>query len=264
MAATISAAALSGTTIAATASNLIPLIAMTKANAGLLASIITASLITALVVHQRTAASLHSVRDAGTRQAADISKLQSENERLAMRLDQATDANAQLADIPRLRAETAALRNLTNDLRAAQAESLSLRAAMRPAEADPQTAAEVRAKLSFNKNWILAFHLYASRHQDHLPESFAAAESHFPANQQFDTSVGTNEFEIVYRGRLTDITNAANTIVIREIHPRRTQDGKWSKTYGFADGHSELHLEVEPDFGPFEQTRIIPAPDSTR
>lgn len=67
-------------------------------------------------------------------------------------------------------------------------------------------------------------------------------------------------FEIVYLGSLTNLTNAAGTIVLREKHAARTQDGKWQKTYGFADGHAEIHTEPDGNFDDWESQHLIPPP----
>ena len=48
-------------------------------------------------------------------------------------------------------------------------------------------------------------------------------------------------YEILYKGSLNSITNWNATIIMREKDPRQGADGRWVRTYGFADGHTELH-----------------------
>jgi hypothetical protein len=67
-------------------------------------------------------------------------------------------------------------------------------------------------------------------------------------------------FEIVYVGSLTNLTNAAETVVLREKRASRTRDGKWQKTYGFADGHSEVHTEPDGNFDDWESQHIVLPP----
>jgi hypothetical protein len=66
----------------------------------------------------------------------------------------------------------------------------------------------------------------------------------------------TNQFEIVYQGALNEITNSAGTIVIREKEAWQSADGGWHRTYGFADGHSEIHKAEDGDFGPWETQHL--------
>lgn len=63
------------------------------------------------------------------------------------------------------------------------------------------------------------------------------------------------DFETTYAGPLAGIANPAEAIVIRERTPWQTHDGKWARTYGFADGHSEIHASPDGDFSAFEAAR---------
>jgi hypothetical protein len=48
-------------------------------------------------------------------------------------------------------------------------------------------------------------------------------------------------------------------IVVRESQPW-LYNGKWAKVYGFADGHSETHSEMDGNFDSFEQQHMVPSP----
>jgi hypothetical protein len=48
-------------------------------------------------------------------------------------------------------------------------------------------------------------------------------------------------------------------IVIREQQPF-SFNGRWAKTYGFADGHSEVHSEPSGNFDAWEAQHMIPTP----
>jgi hypothetical protein len=71
---------------------------------------------------------------------------------------------------------------------------------------------------------------------------------------------GTNTFELAYTGSTTGMTNAGSVIMVRESQAWPTLDGKWAKTYGFMDGHSEVHVQISDDFDPFEQQHSLSAP----
>ena len=65
----------------------------------------------------------------------------------------------------------------------------------------------------------------------------------------------TNQFETVFRGSLKDLTNRGNVIVLREKEPRLSPDGAWTRTYAYADGHSENHLVLDGNFEDWEAER---------
>ena len=86
----------------------------------------------------------------------------------------------------------------------------------------------------------------------------------FPANlDQIPTPglTGTNDFEIVYRGSLDSLTNKSSVIAIREKQAWQLTDGRWMKTYGFADGTAQIHVEPDGNFEAWEKEHMIaPAP----
>ena len=63
----------------------------------------------------------------------------------------------------------------------------------------------------------------------------------------------TNEFEIVYQGSLNSVTNWNCAIVMREKEAWPAASGGWMRTYGFADGHSEIHKSMDGNFTPWEE-----------
>ena len=65
-----------------------------------------------------------------------------------------------------------------------------------------------------------------------------------------------NEFEIVVQGSLANVTNPAEIIAVREKAAWLAK-GKWFKTYGFADGHSEVHTGPEGNFEAWEKQRML-------
>jgi hypothetical protein len=71
-----------------------------------------------------------------------------------------------------------------------------------------------------------------------------------------------NQFDIVYRGSLHQLQDSKtrklqDIIVLREREPTVGPDGKRSKAYGFADGHSEVRFEPPEGFAEWEKGRIF-------
>jgi hypothetical protein len=78
-----------------------------------------------------------------------------------------------------------------------------------------------------------------------------------------DFSVLTNSFELAYQGSLSNLfggTNLGQIIVMREKEAQPGPNGSWNRTYGFADGHSEIHMAVDGDFSLWEsQHGLVPS-----
>ena len=51
------------------------------------------------------------------------------------------------------------------------------------------------------------------------------------------------------------VANPGNAIVIREKQAWQ-RDGKWSRTYAFADGHCEIHVSPDGNFDDWESQHI--------
>jgi prepilin-type processing-associated H-X9-DG protein len=98
--------------------------------------------------------------------------------------------------------------------------------------------------------------MYADANQQQFPPTIADAAPYFKEGLE---PIEMN-FEIVYVGSITNITNAAGTVVLREKHASQTLEGKWRKTYGFADGHAEIRTEPDGNFDDWESQHIIPPP----
>ena len=104
---------------------------------------------------------------------------------------------------------------------------------------------------------VLAMHLYASDHQDMLPSELNQTSNYW--NNAETPFTGTNNFELVTQGSLRSISNLMATIVIREKDPWLAH-GKWNKTYGFADGHTEVRPMPAEGFESWEKQHMaIPA-----
>ncbi len=69
---------------------------------------------------------------------------------------------------------------------------------------------------------------------------------------------GTNDFEIVLSDAHSRVINPGSTIVLRERQTWRTPEGRWARTYAFADGHREVHVQSDQDFDPWEKRHMNP------
>jgi len=87
-----------------------------------------------------------------------------------------------------------------------------------------------------------------------------------PGDPMPDTTADFNEmtnlFELSYQGSMSNLYNAGNfhdVIVVREKQPWQAPNGGWRRTYGFADGHSEIHASDNGDFSDWEdQHALVP------
>jgi hypothetical protein len=169
------------------------------------------------------------------------------------------------AELLRLRAEVAALRKQTNELKTMRAENAKMREALATATksaasnpeqppSDPERA-QAMARLSDSKIYGLALIL------------------HFEDNKRFATNTeelapylggknnpltNTNEFDIMLQGDKSGITNSSGTILVREHQPRQRTDGRWTRAYGFLDGHSEIRTEPTSNFDDYERQHMWP------
>lgn len=66
-------------------------------------------------------------------------------------------------------------------------------------------------------------------------------------------------FDLVSPASITNVAQPATTIVLKEKQAWQGPDGNWLKTYGFADGHAEVHSEASGNFDDFEKQHMISA-----
>lgn len=121
------------------------------------------------------------------------------------------------------------------------------------------------ARLNYAKLWMLALILHAEDHSGQLPAGLHEAAASFgqavdsgmsPAQQEFYRSLTADQFELTDRGVLAELKNPGNTIVVREKEawPVPGKPGL-SRTYGFADGHSEIKYAEDGRFDDWERER---------
>ncbi|HWX20166.1 MAG TPA: sigma-70 family RNA polymerase sigma factor [Candidatus Binatia bacterium] len=257
---------LSSTALAAGASfagantlTLLKFITMTKLKTGLLSTMVVASAVTSLVIQHRAQASLSGLQQSRRHQSDQAAQLRAETDSLSARLTHASsgDPNGQMADLLKLRTEAAGLRSLTNQIaKLAQKNPRPPQPASDPNSPLPLTQ-EAFDKMNFSKQMMLAFHQYAEGHGGQFPTNFEQAASFLGDPAQDGRKLTSTQFEIMYQGSPSALTNTSQIIVLREKQAVQTPDGGWIRAYAFADGHSEIHKEPEGRFEAWEQQHLI-------
>lgn len=171
-------------------------------------------------------------------------------------------------ELLRLRGEVARLRAQEKELQRLKAEMARSRevakaaTATGPAEAPNPARDEQRrlgiAKLNFVKRWVLAVILYADANDGQAPRTLQDANPFLPELAGSDDTPNPgpqlDQYELIYQGPLRDVTEPGKMILIREKAEFAFQapDGV-ARTYGFVDGHSEIHKFPDDNFAPWEQ-----------
>ncbi len=233
---------------------------MTKLTAGIVAAVLVLFVAALVFIQQQTQSRLREKDELLQQQSEQLAQLAAENERLSNTLAQATAAEqaAQTSELLRLRSEVGQLRKQTSEVARLREENRRLQAAKAtpetpPSQADPaqeQVRLTAQAKLGDAMTLVLAFHMYAKDNQNRLPATLEQANPYLGGTGRSLTQ--TNLFEVVYRGSLDDLTNRSSTIVVREQQPWPSFRGGWNRTYGFADGHSEVHHSDDGNFQAWE------------
>jgi hypothetical protein len=195
-----------------------------------------------------------------------LAQLQTENGSLSNNLLVAAGTakgltTVQLTELLKLRSEVGQLQQQVGELGKLREEIQRLQATPRqpqPSQASAEALAQQQQaamdSLNHARQGVLAFIMFANENQQQFPASFDQAAPFFKDGL---APIEMN-FEIVYVGSITNITNAPGTIVLREKRASPTLDGKWRKTYGFADGHAEIHTEPDGNFDEWESQHMIP------
>ena len=125
-------------------------------------------------------------------------------------------------------------------------------------------------KLNDARVLTAALRQFAQDHGGVFPPSLDQAASYFAPPLEADSPgwqnaplSGTNRFEIIYQGSQTDLTNIPprRVALIREQPPWLAPDGKWARTYGYADGAASI-VESDDNFQSWDAQHLIPPPAS--
>ena len=109
------------------------------------------------------------------------------------------------------------------------------------------TREEMVQKMSRGKQWMVALLIYSADHNDRLPGTLEAAD-------QPQSPIGSlDEFEyLLGETNINSIRSPATTIALREKKSWKTENGRWNRTYAFADGHVENAVSDSNDFTDWE------------
>jgi len=120
------------------------------------------------------------------------------------------------------------------------------------------TREEMMQKMSRGKRWMVALLVYASDNNNRFPATLTEAVLYGGPAEQVE------EYEFILSGipDMNSITAPSRTIVLREKQPWKNSNGRWSRSYAFADGHVELASSDTGDFTEWERTKTSadPAP----
>jgi len=267
----VTAASLTATTTAGTALSLslLKVMSMTKLNIGLVSALVVAGVATPLALQQHSINRLRAENFNLLAKSRGVDQFRAEN---AQGVKQSADPSeldrlrTELADLHKLRAEVARLRGENKDVNRIAAENVKLRhtLAQRAGTQDetqdisPEQEEYKRQginRMNFSKQWVISFLIYADKHEGRFPQSFSDIQD-FDATAGAFEGLSASDFEITYNGKLTDLKEPNRVIVLREKEARTNPDGKWNRTYGFADGHSEIHSAEDGNFEPWEQQHL--------
>jgi RNA polymerase sigma factor (sigma-70 family) len=235
--------------------------AWTKSQSTIAAGVIALSLAAPFFLQHAASAKLRAADDSLQRQAGKVSSLRSENDRLSSAASSASLSQEQLADLQKLRTEMAALKPEAESAAAIRTENSRLR--HDTAVKTPIQLGELKtAKIDFNRDMLVSFYKYSEQHNGQFPTNFDDAAPFLDDATKKQIKVSSDEFEIVFTGSPSSITNPQDIIVLREKDAFSTETipnphGGWDKVYGFLDGHVEVRNEPENDFTAFENTHMI-------
>jgi hypothetical protein len=189
-----------------------------------------------------------------------IGALATDNESLSNRLGRTSTSlpDDQKLELLHLRGEVGLLKRqlaeAAQSLGRASARARDERAAGARAESadtDQQRSASI-AKMNNAKQLMLAFMNYAEKNQGRIPATIGEAAAFLGNPGDAELAGMTNMFEICYQGTVAGITNPGATIVLKEAAAAQGPDGQWAKTYGFGDGHAEIHVAADGNFQEYE------------
>lgn len=232
---------------------------MTKLKAAVLTTLLVGAVSTPWVLQQRT---LNRQRAENQQTRAETARLTSEvarlNDLVARQAGEQTEARQQQSELAKLRGEVAALRRQKTEAAQAAKSGKTLRAPAADVSQETPADQEQQAiiKMGHAKNWMLAFFMYADKNQEQVPKDFEAAASFLPESGKNETVQAAQQFEILYQGSLFAISNPAAAIVLREAKPFPGPGGGWLRTYGFADGHIEMHRSADAHFEAWEEEHM--------
>jgi RNA polymerase sigma factor (sigma-70 family) len=252
--------------------NVTEFVVMTKLKAGIVGAVILAAALPSLIIQRQANVKLRESQERLRTQEAALREALATVGELSNRVAQAGGAPAstpsQDGELLRLRGEVGVLKR---DLAAAKTEAKRV-------PADPATDSRRYApvkqiekmfgpgasvKMEYSKDLGFAVLGFADEHQGLFPTNAEDAMEFLVPVAKAQTNVGPGQFELLYQGRLEDLTNPPpeGAIIMRTRQPWLTPDGKWARSYVYGNGHSVIQLAPDGDFTKWESLRMPnPAP----
>jgi hypothetical protein len=201
-----------------------------------------------------------------------LAQLKTDSESLSNRLATAGDSkqmpDAQFNELLKLRGEVGLLRNQVIEIGKLREENQQLRKEVKGTlqgqiQLPTQGQYEWHQTNTFNAAKLieLGMIMFAGANNDRFPTNFTQISNLTEGMTNQTSGIGTEAFEFLNAGCLANNQNA-NKIILREQTPFRTTDGKWTRTYGFGDGHAEVQISEDGNFDAFEQKHLVsPSPN---
>jgi hypothetical protein len=124
------------------------------------------------------------------------------------------------------------------------------------------------SKLNDARGFTAAIRRYADEHQGVFPSTLDRVTAYLPQSLSSNSPgwanapvSGTNDFEIVYQGGTNDLGNIPprRVALLRERQSWLTPDGKWARTYAYADGGAEIVVS-DDNFQSWDALHVVPPP----
>ena len=248
-------------------------------------TIAAAAVLASLIIQHRTQAKFSENNDILQFQKNQLAELEAENQHLSNLVVQLNTNSSPVEDVraelARLRAKAAALREQTSQLatklaknRRSMGTQYFARGDFNLLEHNSEIASTLgggpraTGKLNDARALTAALRKYADEHQGEFPLSLDQIAPYLPKPLEADSPLwvdapltGTNDFEIVYQGSQNDLTNIPlrRVALIREQQPWLTPDGKWARVYGYADGSAST-VESDDNFQSWDAQHVVPLP----
>jgi hypothetical protein len=116
------------------------------------------------------------------------------------------------------------------------------------------TQEEATKKMDDARQGVLALIQFSAENQNQFPTDFAQVTKYMDTEQLARINA---EYEILCPSSASNIESPSTTIVLREKQAWQSSAGNWLKSYGFADGHSEIHTEPNGDFANYEKNHTV-------
>ncbi|MCI0541413.1 MAG: sigma-70 family RNA polymerase sigma factor [Verrucomicrobiales bacterium] len=280
------AAALAGTTIATTATT--TAIVMTTLQKTLISVTIAAALGTGIYEARQASGLRRQVQTLQQQHEEQIHQLQRErdvaSQRFASLQQENERLNRDMIALLRRDMKSGADRQPTNMLAKLSDERPEQKP--QPSEDNPESDQQRQMKqISAAKKrdagaFAAGLQIFAEDNQGRFPTNYSQVAYSFSTNfNQFNADsnqfvivfdqpskgrripypiTGTNSFEMIEQGSRVELTNPKSVIMLREQQAWQTPDGKWAKTYAFADGHTEIRVEPDGNFDAWERQHTAP------